>query len=513
MKSNLFSFFFKFKFLPWSFIIAFGVLLLLLLSWWLIPCFDENWFGENKSKTELLTYIGAIVGSIFFLGQLFENGKLIKLPLSLRIALCVLLLLLLSWWFVPCFDEYWFGVNNSRTVLLIYFGAIFSSLFFVGQLFENGKLIKLPLSIRIALSVLLLLILSWWLFSDFENFLFGKKMTKAEVLTYIGAFVTSIILLGQLFENSRRNDISQKANELRQKSDLDIRFKDAATLLGSQDSGSIIAGIFALHQIAVDSSKTQGQEHYVNTINQIFCATIRDGRKDTVILRTILDLFVENHYKERFFIKAKLAGLDFSGANFSGANLSWSLFVGTNLSLADFSGANLFNANLEQANLTRTNLSNAKINFANLTRAKLTNTNLTDANLSDANLSDAFLIEADLTGANLTGANLTRTYFFQTILKGTMFNFASNNGIILPSGDTYSTLFEKAKRIIGSDDMTPDVLSKMFEFVLEEKTSTEKSIVLNPEGTQKVEKKEEQPPMPKKRSKAKPEEPLSQTKP
>ena len=76
---------------------------------------------------------------------------------------------------------------------------------------------------------------------------------------------------------------------------MDIRFKDAALLLGSQDSSSIFAGVFALHQIAVDC-KAQNRLEYVYIIKEIFCGKVRENQIAPVpaVIQTILNLLVKS---------------------------------------------------------------------------------------------------------------------------------------------------------------------------------------------------------------------------
>jgi len=153
------------------------------------------------------------------------------------------------------------------------------------------KLIYLILkqwSIYLAIVVLISLLMMWHYVPCFEEYWFGKQnRAKSETLAYIGAIIGGIILLGNLYENARRNN-------LREKSNMDMRFKDAATLLGSQDTSSILAGIFALHQIAIDS-KLHYHKDYASIIREIFCAQIRENKESSkqFIIQTILDLLVK----------------------------------------------------------------------------------------------------------------------------------------------------------------------------------------------------------------------------
>ena len=103
-----------------------------------------------------------------------------------------------------------------------------------------------------------------------NKYLFDSKWkTNAEIMTFIGVVVGGIILWLNLIQNTRRNNQMQKSN-------IDSRFKDAATLFCSQDTSAILAGIFALHQLFLDS-KLLNQDEYVNIIKEIFIIVFSVG--------------------------------------------------------------------------------------------------------------------------------------------------------------------------------------------------------------------------------------------
>ena len=342
-------------------------------------------------------------------------------------------------------------------------------------------------SVSIPVIVMMGLLVSWIFVPCFIEYWLGdKERTRFEILTYIGAIGTGLILLGRLYEFSRRNEISQKSIELTEKSNMDIRFKDAATLLGNKDTSSVFAGIFALHQIAIDCT-AQKQRDYINIIQDIFSAKIREYKindplnpnedYDTTypfVLKTIINLLVKTDYYvimnyldlnganlggvdlgEANLRKANLRRVNLSKANLRKANLSGANLDGADLSRAMLSGANLQGANLYKAILSGifshgANLGGAMLDKANLSGAILHGANLSRASLSEANLREAFLGEkykigdalvgtplggANLSGAKLSGANLSGAKLSGADLRGADLSGANLSNTDLSGAD------------------------------------------------------------------------------
>jgi uncharacterized protein YjbI with pentapeptide repeats len=217
------------------------------------------------------------------------------------------------------------------------------------------------------------------------------------------------------------------------------RFSKSIEHLGNDKAIDIrLGGIYALEQIAIDSSK------YHWTVVEILSAFVREkcstddkytssgnseDNKVSADIQAALNVLVRRKFEqdpkvkkidlrkvklpkieiqganliEADLTRANLIEADLTRANLSGANLS-----GADLSGANLSGADLSGANLRGANLTRANLRGADLTRANLRGSHLNEANLIRANLSGANLIEANLIRADLSGANLSGANLSK---------------------------------------------------------------------------------------------------------
>jgi uncharacterized protein YjbI with pentapeptide repeats len=250
------------------------------------------------------------------------------------------------------------------------------------------------------------------------------------------------------------------------------RFSKSIEHLGSEKIDIRLGGIYALEQIAIDSSK------YHWTIVEILSAFIREkypiddvdpssnvseektleekpqdktkvDNKVTVDIQAALTVlgrrrFGEDPQGKRIDLRkvklpsveiqeanlrganlrganlrgADLRGADLRGADLGGADLSGADLSGADLSEADLSGANLSAANLSAANLSAANLIRADLSAANLIRANLSAAELTVANLRGSNLFEANLFEANLVGANLVKVNLVRANLVKVNLFG-----------------------------------------------------------------------------------------------
>ena len=445
---------------------------------------------SNNPKTYIIYFIELIIFPVsFFLiprkvkanFQKFGNYCMNRMN---YIIILVLLFFCLVLSFVFLRDT----ISCDSKIFIIYsLGCFLSTLTF----FRVRKFVKIIIRhiskywfIYIPIMVSSLLLLIWIYIPSFEVFLFGDtKKTNFELLTYLGAIISGIFVFGNLFETSKRNNFTQKIN-------IANSFKDAATLLGSQDASSFYAGVIAFHQIAEDC-KRLNNFFYVEKIKEIFCGKVRQYKDNDISLyvQPILDKLAKSkiyYPTDSYFYRLfnKVSGMDFQGANLTGVDLT--------------------NANLLFANLTNTNLSHANLSRAKLIGAKLIgvkcdpiiipdlNPELKDANFSGADFSGADLSNSDLSGVNLSNADLSNSKLtgaefsglflpglsteddtsnykvtegitIKANLTGAKFQSAHRNGIELPSGKKYDALFEEAKKIVGSDKMTETVLLKMFE--------------------------------------------------
>ena len=272
--------------------------------------------------------------------------------------------------------------------------------------------------ITVALFVILLLL--WIIWPEMVVTFFGAEKSPSEILTYIGVACGAILLLGNQFALSKRNYVMEKGQ-------LDIRFKDAATLLASDNSSAMLSGVYALHQVAADASNEPNQKSYVFIIFDLLCAFIREnsrveissnneiiypGKKNSkIIFQSIINVLIRSAHNEDLSDRLDLTYSNLSGLDFHATNLS-----NANLRDANLSRADLSNTNLIDADLSKANLNNANSQKADLSGAILLGANLSGANLSEANLSGVYLGGARLGGAWLCGAKLNGAYLSDALL-------------------------------------------------------------------------------------------------
>ncbi|MDR0790706.1 MAG: pentapeptide repeat-containing protein [Bacteroidales bacterium] len=209
---------------------------------------------------------------------------------------------------------------------------------------------------------------------------FGRSVSPSEIITYIGIAAGSIIVIGQLIAAEKRNNLMKTRNELTEKANLDIRFKDAAMLLANDNTSAMLSGVAALHQIAVEASQIEDQQDYVQVIKDILINFIREGSqieykkdaqgnvvkdtyeepmvekayndKPTIIVQTIIDkLFKDKYWAIYKDYPTDLSNCVLKGFNLDVAHLEEAYFWGAHLERADFRRAHLEGADFRRAHL------------------------------------------------------------------------------------------------------------------------------------------------------------------
>ena len=332
------------------------------------------------------------------------------------------------------------------------------------NLFQN---IREHWAIWLTIAFFIIIINVWKIdfFTDVSSF-FGKDYTMAEILKYAGAICGGILVIGTLYANNKRNYLTEKGQ-------LDIRFKDAALLLNSDNTKSILAGIYAFHQVAIDASKGGYQQGYIETIKKILCSVIRESKKkvntntytekdeldlyensqQVIVLQAIIDALFRGDESKIYadfgsdLSGSLLRGCNLYGVNFSNANLIGADLTGTNLSEANLSNAFLDDANLSKAfmkfaNLSKTFLRNAKMVETEFIRTNLSNAKLARADLSNARMSIVKLSKAFLENKDLNGTNFSEVDFFDCDLKYTDFSKAIFGDYSFSKCNFHSTIHE-----------------------------------------------------------------------
>lgn len=244
------------------------------------------------------------------------------------------------------------------------------------------------------------------------------------------------------------------------KNQIDDRFTKAVEQLGkSKDEEMMIriGGIYALHQIALDSDKDGGGSYH-DPVVKILAAFVREQSKKAIpLLRKLLTNGSHELVTIPADIRAALTILsmepiigkqiniienpddviigkrddiiignpddrtrfDLSRSDFQKVNLEGIQLPQVDFANARLNGADLIGVNLTEANLNRADLSNANLHLANLHLADLFGAKLRGSDLFYAYLSGGILTEADLSGAKLNGANLSGAHLYLADLRGT----------------------------------------------------------------------------------------------
>jgi uncharacterized protein YjbI with pentapeptide repeats len=252
--------------------------------------------------------------------------------------------------------------------------------------------------------------------------------------------------------------IGEKNLKITEDKQVTERFSKSIEHLGNNKIDIRLGGIYALEQIAIDSTKyhwtiveilsafirgkcsiddamahsindenksSDDQCNERNTVKEIVsidiqaALTVLNRREIVEEEDKVIDLSRVN-LKKADLSNAKLDRANLSGADLRGANLgnavlreadlSNACLFGADLRGAKLSNARLFGAKLIVANLRGADLSNARLNGANLFGAALNGVNLSNATLGKANLDRANLSGADLRGANLYETDLNEAY-------------------------------------------------------------------------------------------------------
>lgn len=244
------------------------------------------------------------------------------------------------------------------------------------------------------------------------------------VRTMITVLGGALVLLG-LWINNRRVAEQTRQNNIAEKGQINTRFKDAATLLGSDSVSSILSGVYALHQIALETTEgAKGQRGYVNIVHDILCAYVRENtdtikneengkawrinRKPTIVIQTIVKvLFKNNQFVYRGLMTdlsdcvfeninledAQIMNVDFSRTKFiksqiTNATIESCYFEETFVDEVDFAGSSIDKCVFDFSDIKNTSFKKCVIQETDFWDAAILNTNFNHAKLSTVDFKD-----------------------------------------------------------------------------------------------------------------------------
>lgn len=262
---------------------------------------------------------------------------------------------------------------------------------------------------------------------DAHIILFGD--TTAALGEYVRTVATvlggALVLLG-LWINNRRVAEQTRQNNIAERGQINTRFKDAATLLGSDNVSSILSGVYALHQIALEASVgDKEQRGYVNIIQDILCAYIRENtdtiqneengkawrinKKPTIVIQTILKVFFKNNKQIYSNLmsdlsdcvleginldEAYIANVDFSRTKFIKSSFKKATFVScyledTFIDDVDFGGVNFEKTIFDLSHIKNTSFSKSRISQSDFWDVVFHKVSFKDAVLDNVDFKDA----------------------------------------------------------------------------------------------------------------------------
>ena len=277
--------------------------------------------------------------------------------------------------------------------------------------------------------------------ADVHITLFGDTpKALGEYVTAMGGLLgIELVFLG-LWINNRRITEMVRQNNIAEKSQINNRFKDAATLLGSENVSTVLSGVYALHQIALDTSVDKDRKSYVSIVHDILCTYIKentDNIKDektgklwrinkgsTFVIQTIMKVLFknENHIYSNFVTDlsnciledidledAHLTNVDFSKAkfirtSFKHATLKSCYLEGTFIDEVSFESCSLSKVVFDNSHIKNTTFEKAHICHSDFWHTLCTSVNFKDTRFEDVDFKDAvFEKETVFDNSNLAG--------------------------------------------------------------------------------------------------------------
>lgn len=255
---------------------------------------------------------------------------------------------------------------------------------------------------------------------------FGVDKSPSEILTYIGVICGAIVVIANLSANNRRNQLTEKGQ-------LDIRFKDAALLLASENTSANLSGIYALHQIALEASKDEDNKGYVKVIHEILCAFLRENSKiekdeeqnyissktlkPNIVFQTIIDVLFKDEKRIFALFEANLASIVLANINLSNTRLTNIYFGYSVFTHVSFESSILTNINFNSIKFQEVDFKNAELLDIIIYKSELNCVSFINSNLNNVNLS-----KIDILSSYFNGAYLRNILFRDAKIVGVSFN-------------------------------------------------------------------------------------------
>lgn len=242
------------------------------------------------------------------------------------------------------------------------------------------------------------------------------------VATVIGG---ALVVLG-LWINNRRVAEQTRQNNINEKGQINSRFKDAATLLDSGNVSSMLSGVYALHQVALESSVgDERQRGYVRIVHEILSAFVRENtekivnkeegtewlinKKPAIVIQTILTVLFKNNEFIYSDLMTDLShcifeDIELDQASIENVDFTKTKFIRSSAKDCTFSSCYMDNAFIEDMDFSNCRFEkvvfdNSHIHDTTFEESEFYQCDFWDAILSDTKFKKAKLKEVDFQNA------------------------------------------------------------------------------------------------------------------
>lgn len=264
-------------------------------------------------------------------------------------------------------------------------------------------------------------------FNEVHYLMFGNVDNAiGQYIMFVATILGGMLVALGLWINNRRVGEQIRQNNIAEKSQINTRFKDAATLLGNDNVSTTLSGVYALHQIAMDvHARNDIENGYVRIIQDILCVFIRENtetirnekgkkwrvnKKPAILIETILKVLFSRKtiiyrnlisdlsycvFENIYFEKAHFVGVDFSKTKFIKSTFKRSTFIScyfeeTFIDEVDFSDCIFEKSVFDHSNIRKTKF----------TKASFVQSDFCEAVFTEVNFDGASFDQVDFGGAN-----------------------------------------------------------------------------------------------------------------
>lgn len=251
-----------------------------------------------------------------------------------------------------------------------------------------------------------------------------------------GLLGIELVFLG-LWINNRRISEMVRQNNIAEKSQINTRFKDAATLLGNENVSTVLSGVYALHQIALDTSTDKDKKSYVSIVHDILCTYIKENT-DNIKDEKTGKLWRVN--KGSTFVIQTIMKVLFKNDGYIYSN-----FV-TDLSNCILEDIDLENAHMVNVDLTKAKLIRTSFKHASIQSCYLEGTFIDEVSFEDCTISKVVFDNSHIKNTSFEKARIEHSDFWHTLCTSVKFKNSCFEDV-----DFKDAIFENETTFAGSN--------------------------------------------------------------